>query len=65
MFAERDYDYNGHHYRIVPVEGSLDGAMSVIQDNRRVVTMHFNTLERLVTKAEIEELFNEKLNRKK
>ena len=53
----RDFDYNGHHYRIVPVEGSLKGEISIIRDNRRVVKVSKNTLPD--TEAGIEKLFNQ------
>lgn len=54
----RDFDYNGHHYRIVPVEGSLKGEISIIRDNRRVVKVSKKTMPQ--TNAGIEYLFKEK-----
>ena len=60
MAELRDYDYNGHHYRIVPVEGSLKGEVSIIRDNRRVVKVSKKTMP--LTVAGIEKLFNERPN---
>ncbi|MBQ7204653.1 MAG: hypothetical protein IJS04_02315 [Muribaculaceae bacterium] len=54
----RDFDYNGHHYRIVPVEGALKGEISIIRDNRRVVKVNKKTMPQ--TNAGIEYLFKEK-----
>ena len=52
----RDFDYNGHHYRVVPVEGSLKGEISIIRDNRRVVKVSRKTMPQ--TNAGIEILFD-------
>ena len=32
--ASRDFDYNGHHYRVTPIEGSCDEFI-IIKDGRK------------------------------